>query len=330
MSLRDAALILAHRELFGDLEGALVLVGAVLVAQQVEDRPAFPVEAVPFELADEQSWPLPSNDGWNETDLQADDAMDTARVHVESELDYEGDGPVAGAEDGAARTPVPRRKGSGMIARILEPEREDERGSNGQRSSSYRSVPPPGRQIPEMSEERSGFRMRTLPLTLQSMTRVPLRGNEPDIPAVLERLALAEPLNDVPMETRFGQPERIRVLCELGLQTGPYADDARLLQRMLRRLYGAERIDLRWFERSPAYGCGHGPVWTWQHCETPGAAEATVLVTQGVPSRWCDPQAVHEFAARLFAHGAAVCTVLLGPGSRVPRFRGYPQLLVND
>jgi hypothetical protein len=276
------------------------------------------------------------NDGWSAAELQADDPADQHDTHGDGEGTHDrrhkgaGDGSGEGTGGGTARAPVPRPPGPGVIARVLDAEPEDESRSGGHTPRSYTSIPLPAHRVREAGRERSGFRMRTLALTLQSMIRVPLRGHEPDIPAVVERLALAEPLTDVPMRVRLGQPAQVRILCELGLRIGPYADDTQLLIHVLHRLCGAERIDLRWFEQSPALGCGRGPVWTWQRYETPGAAEATVLVAQGVPDRRSDPDAIHEFAAGLAEHGAAVCAVLLGPGPSVPRFRRYPQLLVDD
>lgn len=347
MSLRDAALILAQRGLFDDLDGALALVGVVLEAPSENSGPSYPAAAEPLEsrdLPDEQDWPAPGNDGWSEAELEADLAAGRPGAHgggreADDRRDdgsgsgsgeASGAGSGEGADGGTARVQPARRPGPGVIARVLDPEPEDEHRAGGGTPRSYTSVPLPGPRLREVSQETSGFRMRTLPLTLQSMIRVPLRGHEPDIPVVVERLALAEPLTDVPMQARLGQPGHIRILCELGLRTGPYAEDTELLVRVLHRLYGTERIDLRWFEYSPSLGCGRGPVWTWQRYETPGAAEATVLIAQGVPDRRSDPEAVHEFAAGLAAHGAAVGTVLFGPGPRVPRFRSYPQLLVDD
>lgn len=331
MTLRDAALILAQQELFEDLDGALALVGAVLEAPAEDYEPGYLANTGLFESddqSDDEDWPVQGNDGWSGAELEADDAAVHGARHGSG--DRQGDGSGEGSDGGSARPRTPRPQGPGVIARVLDSEPEDEPGSGGHAPRSYRSIPLPGRGLREASREQSGFRMRTLPLTLQSMIRVPLPGLEPDIPAVVERLALAEPLTDVPMQTRLGQPSQVRVLCELGLRTGPYAEDTELLVRVLHRLYGAERIDLRWFEQSPSLGCGSGPVWTWRPCETPAATEATVLVTSGVPSGRSSPDAVHEFAAGLATHGAAVCTVLLGPGPRVPRFRGYPQLLVDD
>ncbi|MFD9702449.1 hypothetical protein [Lentzea sp. NPDC059081] len=325
-------------DLFDDLDAALALVGAVIGAP-LEEAVQVPPPPAPFhepgdQLDAEEEWLAAGSDGWDEADLEADDATDLPEGHddLPEPEHLPSDGTGGGPGGSAAHVPFFRPPGPGLIAKILDAEPDDESSAGPRTPRSYTSVPLPTPMygLRETAREQSGFRMRTLALTLQSMVRVPLRGYEPDIPAVVDRMALAEPLTDVPMRSRLGEPAQIRVMCELWLKNGPYAEDTRLLIHVLHRLYGAERIDLRWFEQSPALGCGRGPVWTWQRCETPARTEATVLVAQGVPDRRSDPEAVHEFATRLAEHDAAVCAVLLGPGPRVPRFRRYPQLLVDD
>ncbi|SDH38870.1 hypothetical protein SAMN05216553_120148 [Lentzea fradiae] len=331
MSFRDAALILAHRELFEDLDAALALVGAVL-EEPGADVPLVPLTVVEpagtDDRIDEDDWPVTGNDGWGDAELEATDAGEGRTDPEQEQSDGGGSGGGKG-QGGRRKAPAAKPAGLGVIAQVLVGE-PDDLDSGGRAPRAYTSVPLPKHRSWQVDRDLSGFRTRTLALTLQSMIRVPLRGHEPDIPAVVQRLALAEPLADVPMRPRLGQPARVRVLCDLALTIGPYAEDTELLIRVLRRLCGAERVDLRWFELSPAHGCGSGPVWTWQRYEMPGPAEATVLVAQGVADRRSDPAAIHEFASALADHGAAVCAVLLGPGPRVPRFRRYPQLLVDD
>jgi hypothetical protein len=187
------------------------------------------------------------------------------------------------------------------------------------------AAPQPGRSAAD-----TPFNVRTLSSTLHTMVRVERESTDPDVDAVVARIASGEPLTRVPMIRRPGPPRSICVLCDLSLRSGPYRDDVRYLIRVARRLFGDGSLELLTFKGTPAKGCGTGPVWTWgPYAERP-AYDITVVIGCGAPTRQGDPGELHSFAMDLIAADREVCVILIGAEPGVPKTRPYPQLLVRD
>jgi hypothetical protein len=342
MTLRDSLLVIAHRERFPDLAAALALIGVAL------DRDLVPAtlsgtptpEAVTLFADDVESGPQAAGaDGWSADDIRLVEKP-VSPTRSESEADAEAAIPP---EDGSAHTSPPlkptappagrpREKPPSVIAAVIDADFQSANHARvGAASLSYVSVPkswspgPAGR--PTVS---TAFNMRTLSSTLHSMVRVVKDGAEPDVDAVVARIASGEPLTRVPMTRRRGPPGRICVLCDLNLRSGPYRDDVRHLIRVARRLFGDGTLEFLTFKGTPARGCGTGPVWTWGSYEEQPPFDVTMIIGSGTANRHGDPRELHSFAMQLIAADRQVCVILIGAEPGEPTSRPYPQLLVQD
>lgn len=328
MNLADALLVIAHRDRMRDLNAALALVGVALDDEHAEIRPVIVPVAPPADYLSMEIEPDPpdvSADGWSSDALRSVGALSDNASSPDGP-DEAGAGPRPGMSARAAAS-----KPLGVIAGVLETKPGSADDQLGVLPAPYRTVP---RDRPVAAAERPptdhAFVVRTLASTLHSMVRVWQQGAEPDIDAVVASIAKLELLTKVPTVRRLGQPDRICVLCDLRLRSGPYRDDVRYLLRLVRRLFGDARLEIMTFLGSPARGCGTGPVWTWEPYATYPKFEATVVVGIGTATRDGDPEDVYSFAMQVLAAGGAVCTVLIGAAPATPAVRPYPQLLVQD
>jgi hypothetical protein len=341
MTLRDSLLVIAHRERFPDLATALALVGVALDSDLAPATlPGTPAPEAVTLFADDVE-PRPEEwgaDGWSADDIRLAE-YPASPAGSEDQAETEA---VASAKGGSAQTssalkpmPLPasrpQEKPPTVIAGIIDADAQSADDARLRPASSYQSVPkswsagPAGRPA-----AGTAFNMRTLPSTLHSMVRVGKESADPDVDAVVARIASGEPLTRVPMTRRRGPPGRICVLCDLNLRSGPYRDDVRYLIRVARRLFGDGSLEFLTFKGTPARGCGSGPVWTWgSHAEQP-PFDVTMIIGSGTPNRDGDPQDLHSFAMQLIAADREVCVVLIGAEPGAPTTRPYPQLLVQD
>jgi hypothetical protein len=337
MTLRDSLLVIAHRERFPDLAAALALVGVALDSDLAPATLSYTPTAEAITLfADDVGSRLEAGvaDGWSADDIRL---VENPASSGESEDQRETEA-VAPAKGGSARTSSalpasrPRKKPPGVIAGVINEDfRSADDARQGPASSSYLSVPkswstgPAGR--PAVG---AAFNMRTLSSTLHSMVQVGKESADPDVDAIVARIAWGEPLTRVPMTRRRGPPGRICVLCDLNLRSGPYRDDVRYLIRVARRLFGDGSLEILTFKGTPAKGCGSGPVWTWGLYAEQPPFDITMIIGSGTANRDGDPQALHSFAMQLIAADREVCVVLIGAEPGAPTTRPYPQLLVQD
>ncbi len=354
LSLRDSLLVIAHRERFPDLAAALALIGAALdsAAEPVAWRDASATEpVVPFVVEVEARAPeAAAVDGWSADDIrQAEDSAspfesegtDARQEQTDSSSRRQAGGgpPIEDPAKGApARKPAlpanrPADKPASVIAGVVDADYQvsaTARAGLGA-SSAYLSVPKwQSSAAVARSAASTAFNVRTLSSTLHGMVRVEREGTEPNIDAVVARIAAGEPLSRVPTTPRRGPPSRICVLCDLNLRSGPYRDDVRYLIRVARRLFGDGSLEFLTFRGTPAKGCGTGPIWTWTPYADLPAFDITMIIGCGTANRAGDPQELHSFAMQLIAAERAVCVVLIGAEPGTPQTRPYPQLLVRD
>ncbi|WP_460652446.1 hypothetical protein [Kribbella endophytica] len=326
MTLRDALVVISYREQFDDLGAALALLGVGMDDLREEaDVAQTPLVDPDLPEDDLEAAPAAISDGWwgEESLLDGESSEDDQPAASGS-----GKGGASTRRGGGASRQGSLTHRQGVIARVLEREL---RPDDGPPPLPYLSVPLPGlAQVSTASEDPSVFRTRTLSSTLHSMMRTWHGGFEPDIEAIVAHIARLEPLSRVPTIPRRGQPDRIAVLCELGLRSGPYRDDVNDLLEAIRRLFGDQRLTFMAFRGSPALGCGAGPVWTWEPYVAQPQFAATMVISIGVTTRDSDPEETHLFAMQEVAAGREVCTVLIGASPAIPAARAYPQLLVRD
>ncbi|MFI2648505.1 MULTISPECIES: hypothetical protein [Micromonospora] len=331
MTLRDALLIIAHRDRLADLDGALALVGV-----RLEDQVAPPVAraltaADPADLLDDDIDHHVVGmvaDGWSDDEVGSAERTFAEEPGATSPAGGHGagrPGPAGPRAAGRARGGKP----PGMIAAVVDAQvvPVDDQRAAPLPQTPYRPVP---RSAAAGRRTDPAFAVRTLSSTLHSLVRVWRHGTEPDMDAVVDAIATMEPLTRVPMTRRLGQPDRICVLSDLQLRSGPYRDDVRYLLRTVRRLFSDGRLEFMTFRGSPARGCGTGPVWTWKPYEAHPKFDVTMVVGVGVATREGDPDDIHRFAMSLMSAGQQVCTVLIGAAPLTPSARPYPQLLVRD
>ncbi|MET8910611.1 hypothetical protein [Micromonospora sp. NPDC004551] len=331
MTLRDALLIIAHRDRLADLDGALALVGVRIDDEAVPPAALTPAAADPADFlgddVDDLVHTVAAADGWSV------DEVGTAENSFAADPGPAAPSGQKGARPGPHRTNGPGRsapaKPLGTIAAVLDAQVApvDDQNLAQLPQTAHRPVP---RSAVARRRTDSAFTVRTLSSTLHSLVRVWRQGTDPDMEAIVTAIATMEPLAQVPTVQRLAPPERICVLCDLQLRSGPYRDDVRFLLRAVRRLFSDGRLEFMSFRGSPARGCGTGPVWTWKPYEARSKFDMTMVVGIGVATREGDPEDLHRFAMSLMSSGQQVCTVLIGATPLTPTARPYPQLLVRD
>lgn len=326
-------------------------------AEEPVTRPG-PAAADGWSAADIQLAEDPDPDAAAEADPEAESSAEgedqdqdeeAAQAEPEAEPEPEPEAAAAGSDAGphgpatgrprkpaAPKPPTPaarpREKPPGVIAAIVDADaRTADDPLLGPASSPYDSVPRASTALhPSGSAADTAFNVRTLSSTLHSMVRVEREGADPDVDAVVARIAAGESLTRVPMTRRRGRPGRICVLCDLHLRSGPYRDDVRYLVRVARRLFSDGSLELLTFKGTPAKGCGTGPVWTWGSYAEQPPFDVTMIIGSGTANRHGDPLDLHSFAMQLIAADREVCVVLIGAEPGAPTTRPYPQLLVRD
>lgn len=347
MSLRDSLLVIAHRERFPDLSAALALIGVALdsAAAPVTWRDAPAAEAGPPFVgeAEERPQQAAAADGWSADDIrQAEDRATPFESQEHAEESQTGDGDRRGENAVRAASarktralPVsrPAEKPPSVIAGIIDADFQVMSTAHAGPAAfpAYLSIPKSqSAGAATRSAADTAFNTRTLSSALHSMVRVEREGAEPNIDAVVARIAAGEPLSRVPTTPRRGPPNRVCVLCDLNLRSGPYREDVRYLIRVARRLLGDGSLEFLTFKGTPAKGCGMGPIWTWTpYAELP-SFDITMIIGCGTANRDGDPQGLHSFAMQLIAAEREVCVVLIGAEPGTPKTRPYPQLLVRD
>lgn len=101
-----------------------------------------------------------------------------------------------------------------------------------------------------------------------------------DIPAIVDLLARREPVERLPCELvrtlRFG----VQVLIDIGESLQPFGRDQTQLVTEIRKIVGAERVDVLYFADSPARGAGPGAARTWRRYEPPDPGTRVFVVSE--------------------------------------------------
>lgn len=350
VSLRDGLILAAHRDHFADLRYALNLVGVVL---RERDRDDF---LPPADCESEESTSsvpdaelddiLPSSDGWTEESVQraeqelagdeteaGDPATELGRSDVRSTESLPGRQADDRQSSRTSRPGVANDQPTKLVAAIL-PARDDEGAAqatdSGRTDRTRISIPRSPHLVTHSIHDRAVFNTRTLRASLHDMARVPEQGTELRIDVIVDRIARQEPMRQLPTRMRRGQPDRIHVLVDLRLRSGPFRDDLNYVLKTLERLFGVSRIIELFYLGTPLDGCGSGPVWTWEPYAVLPAPISVVIVGLGIESDQGSPAHIDVFARSLTGRATPTSVVLLGADPALRPSRAYPQLLVRD
>ena len=100
-----------------------------------------------------------------------------------------------------------------------------------------------------------------------------------DIDELVTLLARGKPVVEIPRQRAQTLFRGAHVLVDIGEPMEPFAADQEQLVTVIRRVVGEDLVDVRSFRRTPANGCGSGPLWTWSPYQPPRTVLPLVLLT---------------------------------------------------
>jgi hypothetical protein len=100
-----------------------------------------------------------------------------------------------------------------------------------------------------------------------------------DIDALLALLADAKPIVDIPRQRVRTLSRGAHLLVDVGEPMEPFAADQERLVTEILRIVGEDLVDVLSFRRTPAIGCGSGPLWTWKPYQTPRTILPLVVIS---------------------------------------------------
>ncbi|MFF4209699.1 hypothetical protein ACFYZE_10190 [Streptomyces sp. NPDC001796] len=305
--LADALKIVAMRSHFDDLDLALRYVGCV---RSTEPSEVVPPADIPPVGADELDYPE------FEDSVPRSAAADGWAQLSEAELEEVAREAKAG-EDGGRRR---QRHRSGpndtkayVIPLVLEPTEEQE-----QPAPAYTSVAPPRPASRSRSTAaRSAINPRTGKATMHALLKRSAESAEIDVDAVVQRLALALPVNVAPRVKRNLTVPPMHLLYDTSLLIGPYADDVRHLVGLARSLFDADYLEVRAYRNTIRGGCGSGPVWTWGPFRFPRVPATVVFITGSFGGDLtARVRELQEIVSELERKGHHACVLWLGEPPR--------------
>jgi len=137
-----------------------------------------------------------------------------------------------------------------------------------------------------------------------------------DIDALLTLLADAKPIVDIPRQRVRTLSRGAHLLVDVGEPMEPFAADQDRLVGDILRIVGKDLVDVLSFRRTPAFGCGSGPLWTWKPYQVPRTVLPLVVISDlgvGGPPASADRANEGEWKAFLDALPAQLPVVVLNP-----------------
>jgi hypothetical protein len=145
-------------------------------------------------------------------------------------------------------------------------------------------------------------------------TRAPL--GDYDIEALLALLAGAKPIVDIPRQNIRTLSRGAHLLVDIGESMEPFAADQERLVGDIKRIVGHDLVDVLSFRRTPAHGCGSGPLWTWKPYQRPRVLLPLVAISDlglGGPPVSVDRGSEADWAAFFDSLPAQLPVVILNP-----------------
>ena len=100
-----------------------------------------------------------------------------------------------------------------------------------------------------------------------------------DVDRIVEQIARAEQLNDVPRLELPTLSHGVQLLIDRAVAMQPFALDQALLRAALVSVAGREHTEVLYFDGSPLWGAGHGTEDEWPDYAPPGPGTPVVVLT---------------------------------------------------
>ena len=280
MNFRDAVLLIGYRAYLSDLDAALALVGYRLAPLVEETVDAAEMETE-MELDAKQELLRRAIHRRRVRDSRRnfadrDNAAAARNTQGHSHLDWKwGPGVVrlSAAGDWADR---PESKVNSFVSSVLPVQSSSASPSTPQSSQAVPldTVGPSNR--PALPSE-----VRLSPNQLSGVLCHLRPGRRLDVERVVSRLARGQAVTQLPMLPRLRAAQRLDLVVDIGLMSGPFGHDILALQRQIVRAVPDATVRRLAYSGLLSLGCGEGPMWRWTPYRYPSAPTATVFLTGG-------------------------------------------------
>lgn len=187
-------------------------------------------------------------------------------------------------------------------------------------------LPPPEGVILEPADLLDPARQRAV---LTPLCSGPAPTGQPDVEALVERLARRQPLVTIPREVTVTTRRGVQLLLDHGPAMLPFWRDQQTMEGTLRRIAGPDGFEVLHFAGTPLDppGAGTGPQWTWSSYRPPLSAIPVLVLTdlgsapsgpetpdrREVVDRWL------RFATLVRSAGCPLVALVPAPVSRIPQ-----------
>jgi len=126
---------------------------------------------------------------------------------------------------------------------------------------------------------------RSTTVILQTLLGQPVPEGAVDVALTANQLAAQRPVFEMPRHERSSLRFGVQVLIDRGEGMEPFRRDQAELVGSIVRVFGRERVQLRYFSGSP-FRAGAGPVWTWgRYRPPPPRTRVLILSDLGISAR---------------------------------------------
>lgn len=159
---------------------------------------------------------------------------------------------------------------------------------------------------------------------LAPLASSPVAGEAVDIDALLQRIAFALPLIELPRLTVWTLRHGVQVLVDCSPALLPLGHDVEQVEAQLRSVVGKERLQRLYFAGCPSRGVGAGARDGWSVWRPPRLGKVAIVLSDlgcagsiGNPE-WASPEEWGRFADRAREAGTLLVALVPYPVHRVP------------